>query len=273
MGRARGFFLLLLLATAVVIWPVNGYETTSADPWITFAIDADPFNTPANDGGTLGTIQDCRRVDVTTGFDATMDTQIDVVVFDTPEPPAPLAYDANEIYDNTKVRVTDAGTDPLMKMPHAVDFTTDECPGDPACTSDLYKSIDGVLYAAAAYMTLPSPATPGNGAIVRIGLDIDGTGAPYVTTLGFDWPTDYTDEYGNPLCGVLPPPSPACNQVTGMLAVNMDCPVPVGGIAELPDTREGDSLIRNYPVLAALAAAAFLALTAAAWYARRRWLG
>jgi len=49
---------------------------------------------------------------------------------------------------------------------------------------------------------------------------------------------------------------------------------PVGGIAQLPDA--ADSSGRNYiPVaaLTAVAAAALVALTAAAWYARRRWLG
>jgi hypothetical protein len=47
---------------------------------------------------------------------------------------------------------------------------------------------------------------------------------------------------------------------------------PVGGIAQLPDA--ADSSGRNYiPVAALAAAAALLALTAGAWYARRRWLG
>jgi len=47
---------------------------------------------------------------------------------------------------------------------------------------------------------------------------------------------------------------------------------PVGGIAQLPDV--SDSPARNYIPLAGLAAlAALLALSAGAWYARRRWLG
>jgi len=49
-------------------------------------------------------------------------------------------------------------------------------------------------------------------------------------------------------------------------------PVAVGGLAELPEA--SDSSGRNYIPLAALAAAALLALTAGAWYVRkRRWLG
>ncbi len=47
-------------------------------------------------------------------------------------------------------------------------------------------------------------------------------------------------------------------------------PPPVGSIAELPDV--SDSSAPNYIALAGLAAAALVALTAGAWYARRRWL-
>jgi len=47
-------------------------------------------------------------------------------------------------------------------------------------------------------------------------------------------------------------------------------PDPVGGIAQLPGV--SDPSAPNYALLAALAVAALLALTAAAWYARRRWL-
>jgi hypothetical protein len=46
---------------------------------------------------------------------------------------------------------------------------------------------------------------------------------------------------------------------------------PVGGLAELPDVC--GSSAPNYIALAGLAAAALVALTAGAWYARRRWLG
>ena len=47
-------------------------------------------------------------------------------------------------------------------------------------------------------------------------------------------------------------------------------PPPVGSIAELPDI--SDSSAPNYIALAGLAATALVALTAGAWYARRRWL-
>jgi hypothetical protein len=48
-------------------------------------------------------------------------------------------------------------------------------------------------------------------------------------------------------------------------------PLPVGGIALLPDA--SGSSAPGYIALAALAATALVALTAGAWYARRRWLG
>jgi hypothetical protein len=47
---------------------------------------------------------------------------------------------------------------------------------------------------------------------------------------------------------------------------------PVGGIAELPPVGQGDSFAQSYIALAGITAA-LLALTAGAWYARRRWLG
>jgi hypothetical protein len=47
-------------------------------------------------------------------------------------------------------------------------------------------------------------------------------------------------------------------------------PTPVGGIAELPDV--SDPAARDYVALVGLAAAALAALTAGAWWARRRWL-
>jgi hypothetical protein len=48
-------------------------------------------------------------------------------------------------------------------------------------------------------------------------------------------------------------------------------PLPVGGVAELPDVPASSA--PNYVACSALAAGALVALTAGAWYVRRRWLG
>ncbi len=47
-------------------------------------------------------------------------------------------------------------------------------------------------------------------------------------------------------------------------------PAPVGGMAGVPDA--SGSAGRNYAVIAGVAAAAAVALSAGAWYARRRWV-
>ena len=58
----------------------------------------------------------------------------------------------------------------------------------------------------------------------------------------------------------------ATTWITSNAAIN----APVGGLAELPDV--SDSSSPSYIALAGLAAAALVALSAGAWYARRRWL-
>jgi hypothetical protein len=56
-----------------------------------------------------------------------------------------------------------------------------------------------------------------------------------------------------------------------LLTLPFPCPIPVGGIGELPDA--AGSFGSNYTALAALTGLALLALTTGAWYARKRWLG
>jgi hypothetical protein len=57
---------------------------------------------------------------------------------------------------------------------------------------------------------------------------------------------------------------------TTWITSNAPMNAPVGGLAELPDV--SDSSSPSYIALAGLAAAALVALSAGAWYARRRWL-
>ena len=63
---------------------------------------------------------------------------------------------------------------------------------------------------------------------------------------------------------------PGCTLQHGLVAVDKACPRLVGGIAELPQVSDPSSL--SHSALAGLAAVALLALTAGAWYARRRWV-
>ena len=90
------------------------------------------------------------------------------------------------------------------------------------------------------------------GGISRFLFDVNGDAIPN----GFT-PTDHL---GGPaiLAGVTAP-TPTPTSVP-----------PVGGVAALPEA--SGSPASNYIAVAALAAAALLALTAGAWYARRRWL-
>jgi len=72
--------------------------------------------------------------------------------------------------------------------------------------------------------------------------------------------TTSLDTAGNVICGTAPGLSTWAVMLPG---------APVGGLAELPDA--SDSSGRNYIALAGVMAAALLALTAGAWYTRRRW--
>jgi hypothetical protein len=65
-------------------------------------------------------------------------------------------------------------------------------------------------------------------------------------------------------------PAPGNNSWSSDLTVDaIGSPTPVGGIAELPDV--SGSSDPNYALVAGVIAAAVVALTAGAWYARRRW--
>jgi hypothetical protein len=73
--------------------------------------------------------------------------------------------------------------------------------------------------------------------------------------------TTSLDTAGNVICGTAPGLSTWAVMLPG---------APVGGIAQLPDASDSSGL--NHIALAGLAAA-LVALSAGAWYARRRWLG
>jgi pimeloyl-ACP methyl ester carboxylesterase len=87
---------------------------------------------------------------------------------------------------------------------------------------------------------------------------------------------DYTNAYALPMAGnydftvvASGAASEAFERTAWMTLWVEDLTPPVGGIAELPDASGSSG--PNYVALAGLAAGALLAVTAGAWYARRRW--
>jgi hypothetical protein len=168
---------------------------------VDFDIDPDVAGNTASSIGPAG-LQDCLRLDGSGGFDGSVDQTIDVVVQGDTQ--APTAYDAWVTYDNSIIHVLDSGTDALVKLPGAADFTTDEDPGP-------VKSSDGQLDAGALYFS-GGPGIAGDGAIVRIGLDINFAAGPTVVTLGFG-KGGYTSAAGAHLT----------TTGTGLLAINQDC--------------------------------------------------
>jgi len=213
----RTYVKLAVLAIAMALC-LAGAREAAAQGTVTF--DIDPEIT-GNTGGTLGTVQGCVRVNVAGAFDGVADHQIDAVV--TGDTLAPTGYDAWVTYDNAKVKILDAGTNPLIKLPGATDFTIDEDPGS-------YMSIDGILNATAAY-PVGGPGTASNGAIVRISLDIDGTAGSFLLTFGFTSPTTYWSGSG----------SHPVSTATGMLAVNRNCPTTTARVS-LPNLADQTTL-------------------------------
>jgi len=168
---------------------------------VDFDIDPDiAGNTTSGIGA--GGIEDCLRLDGSGGFDGSADHTIDVVVQGDTQ--APTAYDAWVTYGSSVIHVLDSGTDALVKLPGASDFTTNEDPGP-------IKSSDGQLDAGALYLS-GGPGIAGDGTILRIGLDINFTAGPTIVTLAFAKGAYRSAAGAHPT-----------NTGTGLLAINQDC--------------------------------------------------
>jgi len=211
--------------------------------------DIDPEIT-GNSADTLGTVERCYAVtcpsaectwDGSSTFDGTSDYNIDIAVFGDTQ--APVKYDAELVYDPTKVHIADPGMDDLIKMPGAVALS------EPRPGSDSAHAF-GAIYLAGG------PGTPDDGTLVRVGLDIGGSGI-VTFTLSEPPETAYTSVAG----------SHVVELGRGHLAINASCAV--GGIAELPHVGGSGAASRTALAASAVAAGLF-ALTAGAWYARRR---
>jgi hypothetical protein len=142
----------------------------------------------------------CVRVDVESPeFDGVSDYDVDVYVLG--DTLAPVAYDAYVTYDANKVHVTAPGTNTLIKLPGASAF------------ADALPDSDGTFVAGATYLS-GGPGTAGDGTLVRLGLDIGGSG---VVTFDFDTP-EPTTAYAS-ATGAHP-----VTRMTAQLAINEDCP-------------------------------------------------
>jgi len=141
-------------ATATPTTPAGGAIEMGIDP-----------ETTGNTASTLGDVEDCVRVDVPSpAFDGVSDYNIDVYVKGDTQ--APVAYDASVTYDNTKVHIAAPGTDVLIKMPGATSMADTGTPPD----------TDGTFTAGVIYFDPAESRIPGDGVLVRLGLDIGGSG-------------------------------------------------------------------------------------------------
>ncbi|TEU15503.1 MAG: hypothetical protein E3J25_03770 [Anaerolineales bacterium] len=169
----------------------------AAGPLIEMGIDPEATG---NTASTLGTLEPCVRVDIPSpAFDGVSDYNIDVYVKGDIQ--SPVAYDASVTYDQTIVHVAAPGTDDLIKMPDATTLTSETVPDS-----------DGTFTAGVIYFA-GGPGIAGDGVLLRLGLDIGGSGVVTFT--------------------LSPPPLSAYASVAGVhtvelasaqLAINQDCP-------------------------------------------------
>ena len=177
------------LVVVAGLHPLAG-EQVSAQSTVNFDIDPD---ITGNSSDTLGTVEDCVRLDGSGGFDGLTDVTIDVVVQGDTQ--APKVYDAWVAYQPTKVDPVSWDGD--IKLPGATDFTYN-------------LTSDSRLIGSAIYLTGRS-GIPGDGTLLRIGLDVDFT-SPTVAIFRFGY-VAYTSVDGEH-------PTTAD---WGAVAINMDC--------------------------------------------------
>jgi len=190
--------------------PATPTPTPAPPGAITMGVDPE---TTCNSATTLGALESCVRVDVPNpAFDGLSDYTIDVYVAGDVD--LPVAYDAWVTYDEDKVHVLqESPTDPLIKMPGALDLTNYGCAEGQACFS-------------AIHLSPPFEGIAGDGTLVRIGLDI---GAAGIATFGFYQAPGIVPSYVScqdpPACEDRP--THPTTAVSAMLAINQDCPSPV----------------------------------------------
>jgi hypothetical protein len=198
-----------IAAAIVLAAPVlPGGGTAHAQGPMTMGIDPE---TTCNSATSLGPPEPCVRVDVPSpAFDGISDHVVDIYVTGDVDPP--IAYDAWLTYDSDKVRVVPGPpTDPLIKMPGAMDLSN----WDPSPPSEVAFG--------AIYLMPPDAGIPGDGTLVRVGLDIGDSG---LVTLDFTQIPGVNPAYRScqdpPTC--IDNPTHPVTAVPAMLAINQDCP-------------------------------------------------
>ena len=193
---------IAVVATAIALTVVLGFalaseERASAQAVVNFDVDPD---ITGNTASTLGTVEACAPIVAPTpAFNGVSDYNIDIVV--TGDTQAPVAYDAQLNYDQNVVHVAAPGTNTLIKLPGATDFSDTPLP-----------DTNGVFVAGAVYLS-GGPGTAGNGTIVRVGLDIGGSGL-----VTFSLNPSPSTAYASG-AGIHP-----VTVDSGQLAINVPCP-------------------------------------------------
>jgi len=191
----------VLVLTVVIGVRLLGGQGAFAQGTVNY--DLDPLTT-GNTASTIGPggVEACVRVNYTaSGFDDVSDYNVDVVVQGDTQ--APDYYDVQLNYDNsTLVHVAATGTDLYIKLPGSF------------CLSDGLPDSDGTFVAGCSYLAAPA-GTAGDGTIMRVGLDIDGTSSGVVNFSFNPYPqSDYHSAAGDH----------PVTFGTGILAINTPCP-------------------------------------------------
>jgi hypothetical protein len=261
----------------------SGDNTAHAEGPIIIAIDMDPFNTPTNTcpgdhvhDCTIGTIERCVSVPAVAGTTFAMDALVlglsnghsswiwHLAFPDTASPAnltmtawaetAPLVNLIEQSLGSVPVSTSEVVPDALS--PHtasAGDLSSSET--TPPWTQGVESRMTFQVGAGATPGLYGFSFVPGTYDVA------DENGVVYSTTTGI---TVLDSTVG---CGLLavgiPCPQGPCPAPT---------PVPAGGVAELPDVASDSGWSTGaYAGLAGGLAAAFVALSAGAWYAKRRW--
>jgi hypothetical protein len=150
-------------------------------------------------------------------------------------------------------------------LTHSPGLTWVDRIGDPPPEILLVLDVEAEAPGAGYYLgggtQIFSPPLTQTGAVMEVDYDCGASPSTETVTMVHGSPnnTFLTDSNNQP----------AAEAGTESLTINCQAASPVGGLAELPDTAGSSG--PNYALLAGAIAAAVVALTASAWYARRRW--